>query len=44
MRATCPNFREKVVPIESNFDAPDLGLLEIVRDTLIAEVQVSFYC
>lgn len=40
MRAACPNFREKIVPIESNFDAPDLGLHEVVRNMLIGEVQV----
>lgn len=40
MRLECPKFREKIMPIETNFDAPDLGLDDPVRYMLNAEVQV----
>lgn len=43
MRVECPDYREKIVPIESNFDAPDLGLDDVIREKLNREVQVS-YC
>lgn len=41
MRVACPNFREIIIAIESNFDAPDLGLPEVLRNVLVSEVQVS---
>lgn len=41
MRVECPNYRDIIVPIESNFDAPDLGLDEATRAKLNLEVQVS---
>lgn len=44
MRAECPNFREKIIPLETNFDAPDLGLSDPIRYMLNAEVQVSGWC
>lgn len=40
MRMECPNFRDIIIPVESNFDAPDLGLPDAVRTMLCAEVQV----
>lgn len=41
MRAECPNYKDIIVPIESNIDAPNLGLDEATREKLFAEVQVS---
>lgn len=41
MRVACPDYKEKIIPIESNFDTPDLGLHEVVRNMLLAEVQVG---
>lgn len=41
MRLECPNYRQKIIPIETNFDADDLDLNESVRKMLREEVEVN---